>query len=93
VAVGRRLGVTPDERAARIIGLLDRLGLAVGAPGVTAAAVAAHLEGDKKVAEGRLRWVLPTADGVVVRDDVPADAVEAGIAAALAGGPPQRAAA
>ena len=92
VDVGRRLGVTPDERAARITGLLDRLGLATSAPGVGADSVAARLAGDKKVAGGRLRWVLPTADGVVVRDDVPAEAVEAGIAAALAGAPRRAAA-
>ena len=38
---------------------------------------------DKKHAAGRLRWVLPTADGVVVRDDVP----EAVVATAVDGGP------
>jgi hypothetical protein len=31
---------------------------------------------DKKHAAGRLRWVLPTADGVVIRDDVDAGLVE-----------------
>ncbi len=38
---------------------------------------------DKKHALGRLSWVLPTATGVVVRSDVPAEAVAAGLAAAL----------
>ena len=32
--------------------------------------VLGHLATDKKHAAGRLRWVLPTADGVVVRDDI-----------------------
>ena len=43
---------------------------------------------DKKHAAGRLRWVLPTADGVVIRDDVEAGLVER--AAALAPGGPDR---
>ncbi len=34
-----------------------------------------HLATDKKHAGGRLRWVLPTADGVEVRDDIPDDVV------------------
>jgi 3-dehydroquinate synthetase len=39
---------------------------------------------DKKHAAGRLRWVLPTADGVVVRDDVDPAVVERAAAALLA---------
>jgi len=38
---------------------------------------------DKKHALGRLSWVLPTATGVIVRSDVPAEAVAAGLAAGL----------
>jgi hypothetical protein len=38
---------------------------------------------DKKHATGRLNWVLPTESGVAVRSDVPPEAVEAGLAAAL----------
>ena len=41
-----------------------------------------HLATDKKHAAGRLRWVLPTADGVVVRDDVDPAVVERAAAAA-----------
>ena len=44
---------------------------------------------DKKHAAGRLRWVLPTADGVVVRDDVPDEVVAAAVAAILAGRRPR----
>ncbi|MFI5255162.1 MAG: iron-containing alcohol dehydrogenase, partial [Candidatus Limnocylindrales bacterium] len=90
VAIGLAVGVTPPERAGRIVGLLDGLGLATSSPAVSAAQVAAALGADKKVSGGRLRWVLPTADGVVIRDDVPDAAVEAGIAAALAGRPQAR---
>jgi hypothetical protein len=52
---------------------------------VDEAAVRAHLALDKKHAAGRLRWVLPTESGVVVRSDVPDEAVAAGIVAALGG--------
>ena len=93
VAIGRALGVTPAERGDRIVGLLDRLGLATSPPPGSAAEVAIALGADKKVAGGRLRWVLPVADGVVVRDDVPDAALERGIAAALAGAPLRGAAA
>ena len=37
-----------------------------------------HLATDKKHAAGRLRWVLPTADGVVIRDDIDPALVERG---------------
>ncbi len=50
-------------------------------------AVLDHLASDKKHAAGRLRWVLPTADGVVVRDDVPVEVVSAVVAGILAGTP------
>ncbi|MGZ6269291.1 MAG: bifunctional shikimate kinase/3-dehydroquinate synthase [Candidatus Limnocylindrales bacterium] len=85
LAVGRELDLTPPDRAERILRLLDALGLAVAPPPVEVAAVRAHLGVDKKHAGGRLRWVLPVASGVVVRTDVPEAAVEAGLAAALAG--------
>ncbi|HEX8940607.1 MAG TPA: bifunctional shikimate kinase/3-dehydroquinate synthase [Candidatus Limnocylindrales bacterium] len=87
VGVGLALGLTPPERAARALELLDALGLAVQPPAVDPAAVRAHLGVDKKHAGGRLRWVLPVASGVVVRSDVPDGAVEAGLRAALAGSP------
>ena len=48
------------------------------------ATVLDHLATDKKHADGRLRWVLPTADGVVVRDDIDAALVERAAAGLLA---------
>ena len=39
---------------------------------------------DKKHAAGRLRWVLPTADGVIVRDDIDPAVVERAAASLLA---------
>lgn len=74
--IGEELGVTPPDRAARANALLDRLRLGVGRLPYRAAIVRAALGADKKHSSGRLRWVLPTADGVVIRDDVPDEVVE-----------------
>lgn len=94
VGVGRALGVTPAARGERILGLLARLGLGQGSLGATdggpaldADAIREALGADKKHAGGRLRWVLPTGTGVVVRDDVPSELVEAAIAELLAPAP------
>lgn len=87
VRVGSAMGVTPADRASRIERLLDRLDLGRAPLPYPADAVLAASETDKKHAGGRLRWVLPTADGTVVRDDVPADVVAATVAAILAGSP------
>lgn len=83
--VGRRMGITPPESAARIERLLERLDLGTQPPGVRGDAVLAHLAADKKHAGGRLRWVLVGESGPVVRSDVPDEAVQAGLSAALAG--------
>jgi 3-dehydroquinate synthase len=82
-AMARALDMTPPERAERVCALLDRLGLAVEPPGVAIEAVYEHMATDKKHSMGRLSWVLPTADGVAVRSDVPVEAIEAGLSAAL----------
>ena len=84
VRIGRELGVTPDERAERIEALLTTLRLAVAALPYPLDAVLSALATDKKHAAGNLRWVLPTADGIVVRDDVPNELVERVAAGLLA---------
>ncbi|HEY7970591.1 MAG TPA: bifunctional shikimate kinase/3-dehydroquinate synthase [Candidatus Limnocylindrales bacterium] len=86
VRIGERLGVTPPDRAARIEALLTRVGLAIEPLPYDASVVLGHLAADKKHAGGALRWVLPTADGSVIRSDVPADVVEAVAATLLATG-------
>ena len=83
LAIGLAMGITPPRRAGRIERLLTAVGLAQQPPDVVADAVRDLLQRDKKHAGGRLRWVLPVESGVVVRSDVPARAVEAGLAAAL----------
>jgi 3-dehydroquinate synthetase/shikimate kinase len=88
--IGVEVGVTPPERATRIDHLLDTLGLATDPLPYPLATVMDHLATDKKHAGGRLRWVLPTADGVVVRDDIDPSVVEraaAGLLAAPTGSP------
>jgi 3-dehydroquinate synthase len=85
VRIGTALGVTPPERAARIERLLDRLDLGRAPLPYPLDAVLAATGTDKKHRAGRLRWVLPTADGTVVRDDVPPELVAEAAAAVLAG--------
>lgn len=80
--IGTALGVTPSARAERIERLLDRLELATRPPDLSLDRVLDHLGADKKHAAGRLRWVLPTANAHVVRDDVP-DGVVRSVAAGL----------
>ena len=83
--IGLEIGVTPPARAARIDGLLDRLELGRDRLPYPSDLVRAHLGADKKHAGGRLRWVLPTADGVVLRADVPGSVVDGAIASLLGG--------
>jgi 3-dehydroquinate synthetase len=65
--------------------LLTSLGLATAPLPYPLDAVLAALATDKKHESGSLRWVLPGAEGPVVRADVPADLV-ARIAASLLDG-------
>ena len=93
VRIGLEAGATPADRAERIGRLLDRLELAMEPLPYSLATVLGHLATDKKHDAGRLRLVLPTADGVVVRDDIEPAAVERAAASLLADGATGRAAA
>jgi 3-dehydroquinate synthetase/shikimate kinase len=73
--IGEAVGVTPAERSARIARVLDSLGLAGEPLPYAVDDVLRHLALDKKHEGGRLRWVLPTADGVEIRSDVPDEVV------------------
>ncbi len=84
--IGMDAGVTPPERAGRMGALLDRLDLATAPLPYRLEAVLAHLATDKKHSGRQLRWVLPTADGVVVRDDIEAGVVERAATRLLAAG-------
>jgi 3-dehydroquinate synthetase len=74
--IGVERGATPPHRAARIERLLTTLGLAVEPLPYPVATVLESLGADKKHRGGRLRWVLPTADGHVVDADVPDELVQ-----------------
>jgi 3-dehydroquinate synthetase/shikimate kinase len=84
--IGESVGVTPPERAARIGAVLDSLGLAIEPLPFGLDDVLRHLALDKKHEAGRLRWVLPTADGVEVRSDVPDEVVVEAAGSLLAAG-------
>jgi 3-dehydroquinate synthetase/shikimate kinase len=83
--IGAALDVTPAARADRVESLLDELGLAVTPLALDRAVVRAAMGADKKHAAGRLRWIVPTAEGVVVRTDVPDELVDAVIDSVGAG--------
>jgi 3-dehydroquinate synthetase/shikimate kinase len=82
VRIGRALEVTPPDRAERLERLLTDLDLATGPLPYRLDTVLGALSADKKHAGGVLRWVLPTADGSVIRSDVPLELVES-VAASL----------
>ena len=84
--IGEAVGVTPPERSARIGAVLDRLGLATEPLPYSLDAVLGHLAVDKKHDAGRLRWVLPTAEGVEVRTDIPDQVVLDATGSLLAAG-------
>jgi len=84
--IGESIGVTPPKRAARIGAVLDSLGLAIEPLPFDLDDVLRHLALDKKHEAGRLRWVLPTADGVEVRSDVPDEVVVEAAGSLLAAG-------
>ena len=68
--IGVAAGVTPPDRAARVERVLDALELGAGLLPYSLEAVLEHLELDKKHRAGRLRWVLPTASGSAIHDDI-----------------------
>jgi 3-dehydroquinate synthetase/shikimate kinase len=84
--IGVAIGVTPPERAERIGRVLDDLGLARDPLPYGLDDVLGHLATDKKHVAGRLRWVVPTADGVEVRTDVPDEIVADAAGSLLAAG-------
>jgi shikimate kinase/3-dehydroquinate synthase len=86
--IGLEAGVTPSGRAERIGRLLDTLGLAIEPLPYSLDAVMEHLAADKKHAGRHLRWVLPTGDRVVVRDDIDPETVERAASSLLAAGSP-----
>ncbi len=85
--IGVAVETTPPDRAARVEALLDRLELGRAPLPHPLAEVLSAITTDKKRVAGRLRWVLPTATGATVRDDVPGEVVEGVARGVLAGAP------
>lgn len=60
----------------RIERLIEQSGLPVRFPAFESAAIIERLKSDKKVRDGRVRFVLPTEIGnVVIRDDIPSELI------------------
>jgi 3-dehydroquinate synthetase len=83
--IGVSMGVTPEPVARRAERLLSALGLAQDPVDVAVPEVLGYVESDKKRRDARTRWVLVGADGIAIRDDVPASDVERAVTAVLAG--------
>jgi 3-dehydroquinate synthase len=83
--IGRRVGVTPAHVGERQAALFERYGVPLRMPGIDPDAVFDAMALDKKIADGKLRWVLlEDAGRPVVRDDVPASVVREVLAQVLA---------
>ena len=82
-AIAVEMGLWSGAEQARQLALIEAAGLPVRWPALEPQAVLACLQGDKKVRDGRVRFVLPTAIGSVqIRDDVTAEIVQLALAAA-----------
>jgi 3-dehydroquinate synthase len=70
-ALSRHLGLWSTQDESRQRALIAAAGLPLNWPPLDPEAVLACLQGDKKVRQGKVRFVLPTAIGqVVIRDDI-----------------------
>jgi 3-dehydroquinate synthase len=75
------MGLWSAQEQARQRALINAAGLPLVMPALEPAAVLDCLQGDKKVRDGRVRFVLPTSIGaVVIRDDVAAETITAVLA-------------
>jgi 3-dehydroquinate synthase len=75
--VAEDLGMVGADVPARVEALCERAGLPTRIPSMPWPRLLGVMRSDKKVAGDRLRFVLPTRIGeVIIRDDVPLDAVE-----------------
>jgi 3-dehydroquinate synthase len=70
--MAKSLGMIDDSAHHRIVSVIDRAGLPTGGLKLDVEEVVQAMAFDKKVAAGKVRFVLPTKIGqVVIRDDVP----------------------
>lgn len=83
--IGVQVGVTPAPLAARANRLLGKIGLAQAPLEVPVDRVLDYIDSDKKRLDGKSRWVLVAAEGVTVRNDVPAPIVRDAVTRTIAG--------
>ena len=70
------MGMLDDQSRRRIVAVIEKAGLPARGMRLDVGAVVDAMAYDKKAKSGRLRFVLPDRIGhVVIRDDVPLDAV------------------
>jgi 3-dehydroquinate synthase len=80
------LGMIDDGSRRRIVAVIEKAGLPARGMKLDVAAVVDAMAFDKKAKSGRLRFVLPDRIGhVVIRDDVPIDAVSRAVESVRAG--------
>jgi 3-dehydroquinate synthetase len=77
--LGQRIGVTPAGLIARQETLLAHMGLPTRADGLPLASLFDAMARDKKVRDGAMRWVIPTALGQSALIAVPTDDVRAAL--------------
>jgi shikimate kinase/3-dehydroquinate synthase len=85
IRIAVELGRLPVDRAERAERLLTAVGLAVAPLPYPLGEVRDALAADKKHAAGRLHWVLPTGEGVVIDAEVPPEIVDRVAAGLLTG--------
>jgi 3-dehydroquinate synthetase len=84
--LSRRLHLIAPRDAKRITCLLQKLGLPTVLRGVPLGGIERAMAHDKKWAQGRQRWVLPTRIGkALVRSGIPGPSVRAAIVSVMEG--------
>lgn len=75
--ISEEMGMIDESTVKRIKGLLEKLKLPTSVEGLSAKKIVNGLKVDKKIREGKIRFVLPKRIGKMdVRDDVPIAAVK-----------------
>lgn len=74
--IGEQLNMISADLTERVIALLKQSGLPVTLPDLAVGDILDRLQSDKKVRDGKVRFVLPTQMGeVTIRDDVPREII------------------
>lgn len=75
--ISKEMGMIDEPTVVRIKGLLEKLKLPTSVEGLSSKKIVNSLKVDKKIREGRIRFVLPKKIGKVeIRDDVPIQVVK-----------------